>query len=253
MKGKNITIKVAAAVLAIAAVAAHPLQVSNPGFDKVPHVALQKLRATLGKANEEGFVFVNGHFMPGPYTVIRYGTAIAINNVQVTGEIVPWSRFLTYPTGDGNDFGARGSVEADNIRPDQGLKKTREATGEFLPGGKTDALLRLVNDKRLAIDRALREGDFFFFGVKYSPVTGNNRIAKNLIDFLPEAMRDATSPNDLYLRLHSRGITFLNETICRELFAHRFDYLALQRAREEMKKRHEQQQILTSGAKRLAL
>ena len=78
------------------------LVVSAPGsaakrgaaFATVPRQALVELKATVGKPFSSGLVFVNGKFLDPPYKVERYGTALRINGVQVTNEIIPWTEFL---------------------------------------------------------------------------------------------------------------------------------------------------------------
>ena len=68
-------------------------------FEKVPDAARKALKGARGKPVRKGFVFINGHYLPPPYTVARYGTAIFINNVQATGQIVPWKTFLSTQAG----------------------------------------------------------------------------------------------------------------------------------------------------------
>ena len=63
-------------------------------FAKVPKQALVELKATVGKPFSAGLVFVNGKFLDPPYKVERYGTALRINGIQVTNEIIPWTEFL---------------------------------------------------------------------------------------------------------------------------------------------------------------
>ena len=67
---------------------------SKSAFATVPKQALVELRATVGKPFSSGLVFVNGKFLDPPYKIERYGTAIRINGVQVTNEIIPWTEFL---------------------------------------------------------------------------------------------------------------------------------------------------------------
>lgn len=68
-------------------------------FATVPKQALVELKATVGKPFSAGLVFVNGKFVDPPYKVERYGTALRINGIQVTNEILPWSEFLKTQTG----------------------------------------------------------------------------------------------------------------------------------------------------------
>ena len=69
------------------------------GFESVPKRALVELKASVGKPIDSGLVFVNGKYMPPPYKVERYGTAIRINGMQVSNQIVPWDEFVKTQSG----------------------------------------------------------------------------------------------------------------------------------------------------------
>lgn len=93
------------AALSIAAVAA-PTGAAAPAapaftssFQKPPSASLKALRATVGKPFKEGYVFIDGRYLPPPYKVERWGTVLRINGVQVTSEIVPWDEFVKTQTG----------------------------------------------------------------------------------------------------------------------------------------------------------
>lgn len=66
----------------------------SSSFAPADSASAKELKRTVGKPFESGYVFIDGRYLPPPYTVERYGTVIRINNVQVTGEIVPWEHFL---------------------------------------------------------------------------------------------------------------------------------------------------------------
>ena len=72
---------------------------SKSAFATVPKQALVELKATVGKTFSSGLVFVNGKFLDPPYKVERYGTALRINGIQVTNEIIPWTEFLKTQAG----------------------------------------------------------------------------------------------------------------------------------------------------------
>ena len=63
-------------------------------FDSPSVQSLKVLKATSGKPFKSGYVFIDGRYLNPPYKVQRYGTAIRINDVLVTGEIVPWNEFI---------------------------------------------------------------------------------------------------------------------------------------------------------------
>lgn len=69
------------------------------GFESVPKRALVELKAAVGKPIDTGLVFVNGKYMPPPYKVERYGTAIRINGMQVSNQVVPWDEFVKTQSG----------------------------------------------------------------------------------------------------------------------------------------------------------
>ena len=83
---------------ALAACAAGAAEVRR-SFEAVPKQALVELKATVGRPFSSGLVFLDGKFIPPPYKVERYGTAIRINGQQVTGQIIPWDDFLKTQAG----------------------------------------------------------------------------------------------------------------------------------------------------------
>ena len=83
---------------ALAACAAGAAEVRR-SFEAVPKQALVELKATVGRPFSSGLVFLDGKFIPPPYKVERYGTALRINGQQVTGQIIPWDDFLKTQTG----------------------------------------------------------------------------------------------------------------------------------------------------------
>ena len=83
-------------VLAFSAFAA---PVRQNEFPPVPKEALAKLKCAVGLPVSRGLVFVNGKYIELPYRVERYGTAIRINQIQVTGQLVDWGEFLKQQQG----------------------------------------------------------------------------------------------------------------------------------------------------------
>ena len=107
-----------------------------PAFEKVPDAARVALKGARGKPVRKGFVFVNGHYLPPPYVVARYGTAIFVNNVQVTGQVVPWKSFLA--TQPGNEPAvtpapaapAKKATAIDDLFDDGGTSAQQEAAAK---------------------------------------------------------------------------------------------------------------------------
>ena len=89
----------AAALSFLAVAAPEPAAKRGAAFATVPKQALVELKATVGKPFSAGLVFVNGKFIDPPYKVERYGTALRINGIQVTNEIIPWTEFLKTQAG----------------------------------------------------------------------------------------------------------------------------------------------------------
>jgi hypothetical protein len=83
----------------LAEAAPEPAAKRGASFATVPKQALVELKATVGKPFSAGLVFVNGKFLDPPYKVERYGTALRINGIQVTNEIIPWTEFLKTQAG----------------------------------------------------------------------------------------------------------------------------------------------------------
>ena len=60
----------------------------------VPEAAEDEFGTTRGVPQRGGFVFIEGRYIPPPYTVTRIGNGIFINRIQVE-QPVSWSRFET--------------------------------------------------------------------------------------------------------------------------------------------------------------
>ena len=132
---------ITAAVVLIGCLAASAAPVDTCGFEKVPNDALKALQMARGKPFTAGAVFVNGKYIPPPYVVSRYGTAIMINGCQVTGQIVPWYKFTGVrpaPAEDSLDdlFGDEPSAPA----PEPPAAKAPEKANEFKEAKSIDDL-----------------------------------------------------------------------------------------------------------------
>jgi len=80
-------------------------------FPEVSEEALAELGSTYGIPQMNGFVFIEGRFIPPPYTVTRKGNGIFINRMQVE-QPVPWSGFAAAGT-NGAEPPAKKAVDAD--------------------------------------------------------------------------------------------------------------------------------------------
>ena len=205
-----------------------------PPFEKVPEQALQMLKGAVGKPQDSGLVFANGQYIRPPYRVARMGTAIFINDIQVTDQINSWRKFLATQPGYARKVAARAAnageaKSLDELFADEEEPEVKEPEQDiaFTPNAKSAALLKEVDAYRAEIQRKLREGNFIFFGSRYARVIVEPRVAKSLLAVLPEAMREADDGVDLESRIRAKGIVFLNRTVCSDLLEHRPDYLKL--------------------------
>lgn len=243
-------------------------QTSAPAFEKVPAAALVALAETRGRPFMHGVVFVNGRYIAPPYVISRYGTALAVNGVQITGQLVPWSAFLATQSNvspstvthstvvtsvpvSGKKAESSAASTVDDLFGDDApapapaapapgssasaAAPVAEPSVKFVPNTRSDLLLKRLNTMRTDLDRSLRDDQFFFFSTKYARVNGNSNTALELLNALPEALRDATDADDLQSRLRAAGVTYIGPEVCSDLIAHRFDYPALIERRRKMK------------------
>lgn len=223
-----------------------------PRFEKVPDQALELLKGARSKSVSSGFLFVNGHYVKPSYRVSRMGTAIFVNDVQITGQVVPWASFLA--TQDGYVPPAKPAAapapkkkaeksvddlfdDAPAESPAAEEKPAEEAEGPvaFSPNAKSAALLKKVDEARIETRRRLRDGYVCFYGSRYARVLVEPRIARGLLDVLPEAMRDAKNGAALAAALRQKGYPFMGRELCEDLVENRADYLEIVRRRESIK------------------
>ena len=63
-------------------------------FQPNPKGAVKALKVTKGKPFKTGVVFVEGKYIPPPYTIERYGLVLRVNKIPVTGPVIPWEEFV---------------------------------------------------------------------------------------------------------------------------------------------------------------
>ena len=88
---------------------------------EVTEEALAELGSTYGTPQVNGFVFIEGRYLPPPYTVTRKGNGIFINRIQVE-QPVPWTRI-----GSAGPEGAGAATQEEKPR----AKKALDADGDF--------------------------------------------------------------------------------------------------------------------------
>lgn len=106
--------------------------------------------------------------------------------------------------------------------------------GDFVPNEETKALVKRINQMRTDVDRTLRSGGFLCFGDKYPNLSGDSRLLKKLLSKLPELQQQATDEADFVSSAYAANIVYLNETLLRELYKNRIDYLQLKRLRAKL-------------------
>ena len=247
-------------------------------FATVPKQALVELKATVGKPFSSGLVFVNGKFLDPPYKVERYGTALRINGIQVTNEIVPWTEFLKTQAGvrvekvdpppaaaapvaesappaeepEASESSDSSIDDIDDLFDDDPKPKKKVAAkpaavkrqpkaapppqptttvvfdGEFKHNPTTKKLMEKINKKREAVENTLRKGGSCFFGMRYMPFSLERFPTEMFLSSMPDVMKDNTGFNQFSTAARAKGITFLSESVMRDLFRNRLDYFRLQ-------------------------
>lgn len=103
--------------------------------------------------------------------------------------------------------------------------------GDFVPNDASKALLARVNAKRTEIDKNLRMGGFVFFGNRYDPFVGNERMLQDMVKVLPDLMKTAANEKDFVVKAQATGLSYLGGKILRDLYRNRVDYPKLQKYR----------------------
>lgn len=257
-----------------------------PKFEKVPNAARTALSGTRGKSVDAGLVFANGHFIKPSYKVARYGTAIYVNDTQITGQIVPWRAFLDAQDGaaprpavrpkpavapvpapaakpaaaktvddlfDDDDSSSAPVTSAVPEAPAAPVVSTEtsveddEGAGSFTPNAQTKKLLERINARRTSINRRLLAGDICFFGSRYAPVFVQPRVGRGLIKILPEAIRDADNAAELQSVMRQKGYAFMTRELCEDLVENRADYPALLRYRQHLEEEEKFNRMVKDG------
>lgn len=107
--------------------------------------------------------------------------------------------------------------------------------GKFVKNGAVKAMIKKVNALRTEIDRHLRTGGFYFFGDRYSRISGDSRTAAKLLEILPDSLRRASSPASIQSDLRAARLDYLHELVCEDLYRNRIDYRPLHEYREKIR------------------
>ena len=82
-------VKLAVMVLAVMA-----MSFARAAFQANPKGAVKALKVTKGRPFRSGLVFIEGKYIPPPYTLERYGLVLRVNKIQATGPVIPWEEFV---------------------------------------------------------------------------------------------------------------------------------------------------------------
>lgn len=128
---------------------------------------------------------------------------------------------------------AKSPVVAPRVPAAPQVSVSYELEGPFKANAASAKLLEKINRERTTIDAHLRKGGFVFFGDGYSRVMGDKVMAANLLQRLPDILRNATDERQLVQDLRSAGFYFLNESVCHDLYQNRLDYTVLTGLRDK--------------------
>ena len=243
---------------------------AEAAFQPPPKAAVKALKITRGKPFKSGVVFIDGKYIPPPYTVERYGIVLRVNGIQVTGPVVPWEDFIK--TQEGVKVSTTTTAPAETAAPvqppppaptvvdddpladlfdDEPVAKkapkkpsytprprkpvtttTYSFDGQFVHNDASKALVQRINQSRTELDVLLRKGGFACFGSAYSRVTGDSGATKSILASLPELMRTSHDQGAFSAGMRAAGLVYFPEALNRELFQSRVDYLKLMERRK---------------------
>ena len=120
--------------------------------------------------------------------------------------------------------------------------------GVFEPNQRTKAMVEKLNKTRTNLEVFLRKGGACFFGSRHSTVRADRAPADMFLQEIPKAMKNSSSYEVFASTLRSRGITFLPDTVLRDLFRNRLDYVKLQERARAVKDERKWESMLNNVA-----
>ena len=120
--------------------------------------------------------------------------------------------------------------------------------GVFEPNQRTKAMVDKLNKTRTNLEVFLRKGGACFFGSRHSTVRADRGPADMFLQEIPKAMKNSSSYEAFASTLRSRGITFLPDTVLRDLFRNRLDYVKLQERARTVKDERKWESMLNNVA-----
>ena len=243
---------------------------------EVPAEAIADLGSTSGAPQMSGFVFIDGRYLPPPYTVSRKGNGLFINRIQFE-QPVAWSCFDAAAATAGGATAPKKAVDADGDFQEVSKTAAKPAAPEVPAVSEKPKAVKSIDDlfaddkdvapavkekapaadagqpeaakpavtaqpiataqrapedvkrqkddlranleiRRKSYEQSLARGEVFFFGLRHGRLNGNYGTARTLMGVLPNALRQAQSPQDLLQRLNQGDIYFVDLGICMALF-----------------------------------
>ena len=145
---------------------------------------------------------------------------------------------------------ARAAAKKSAPRPSAPTVATKVVfEGDFKPNMKTRSMVGKLNKMRTNLEVALRNGRAYFFGTRYSTVTADRAPADMFLEAVPQAMRENSNYEDFASAVRAKGIVFLPESVLRDLFRNRLDYVKLQERARAVKEERAWEKKLNSSVR----
>jgi hypothetical protein len=119
-------------------------------------------------------------------------------------------------------------------------------SGEFTPNQRSRALLDKLNKARTDMEIMLRKGGAYFFGTRYSTITADRGPTDMFLATMPTVMKENSTYESFSAAARAKGITYLSETVLRDLFRNRLDYIQLQNRAKLVKEERKWETMLNT-------
>ena len=112
---------------------------------EVPAEAVAELGSTFGTPQMSGFVFIDGRYLPPPYTVTRKGNGLFINRIQFE-QPVAWSFFDALETAGGGAAAPKKAVDADGDFQEVGKAAAKPAAPASQAAAEKPKTVKSIDD-----------------------------------------------------------------------------------------------------------
>ena len=133
------------------------------------------------------------------------------------------------------------------VRKNASVAEAVSAASSFTPNAASKALVQKINKVRTEINATLISGGFICFGDRYSRVTGDRRIAEELLAKLPEIQKNSETVDELISSVRAANLVYLTELLCQDLYQNKRDYLPLQQRRAKEQEDRKWRQLGLDG------